>query len=56
MYTECLAEIVLSDTFSEDKEYELITTAKQTDVRYGDFEYSKEDLETMAKNFNDNIV
>lgn len=56
MYTECLSEIVLSDKFSEDKEYELITTAKQTDVRYGDFEYSKEDLETMAKNFNDNIV
>lgn len=51
------SEIVLSEEgFDENKEYELITTAKQTDHRYGDFEYSKEDLELMAKNFNDNIV
>lgn len=50
-------EIHLSDgNFSEDKQYELITTAKQTDHRYGDFEYSKTDLETMAQNFNENIV
>lgn len=40
----------------EEKEYELITTAKQTDSRYWDFTYSKDDLETMAKNFNENIV
>lgn len=55
---EVLSEIKLSEEeeFSEDKEYELITTAKQTDHRYGDFEYSKADLEKMAANFNDNIV
>jgi len=54
-YTSCFSEIELAE-FSEDKEYELITTAKQTDHRYGDFQYSKEQLETMAKNFNDNVV
>jgi len=31
---EIISEIILSDSFSEDKEYELITTAKQTDHRY----------------------
>ena len=42
---EILSEIVLSEEFSEDKKYELITTAKQTDHRYWDFEFSKSDLE-----------
>lgn len=51
-----ISEIKLSDEFSEDKEFELITTAKQTDHRYGDFEYTKADLEAMAKNFNENVV
>lgn len=31
---EIISEIALSDEFSENKEYELITTAKQTDHRY----------------------
>lgn len=53
---EIISEITLSEEFDENKEFELITTAKQTDHRYGDFEYSKADLETMAKNFNENIV
>lgn len=56
MYSEVMSEITLSDAFSEDKQYELITTAKQTDHRYGDFAYSKAELETMATNFNENIV
>lgn len=52
-----MSEISLSEgEFDENKEYELITTAKQTDARYGDFQYSKSDLETMASNFNDNVV
>lgn len=52
-----MSEITLSEgEFDENKEYELITTAKQTDHRYGDFQYSKADLETMAKNFNENVV
>lgn len=56
-YSESIiSEITLSEKFDENKEFELITTAKQTDHRYWDFEYSKEDLETMAKNFNENIV
>lgn len=53
---EILSEIFLWESFDENKQYELITTAKQTDHRYWDFNYSKEDLETMAKNFNENIV
>ncbi len=57
MYKETISEIRLSDNeFSEDKEYELITTAKQTDHRYWDFAYTKEDLEKMAANFNEDIV
>lgn len=57
MFDSCYSEIKLSEEgFDENKEYELITTAKQTDHRYGDFEYSKEDLELMASNFNDNVV
>lgn len=52
-----MSEISLSEgEFDENKEYEIITTAKQTDHRYGDFQYSKSDLETMAKNFNENIL
>lgn len=31
---DVISEIVLSEEFSEEKEYELITTAKQTDHRY----------------------
>lgn len=42
--------------FSEDKEYELISTAKQTDPRYGEFNFSKEQLEEMATHFNEDIV
>jgi len=53
--SEFFSEIDIQE-FSEDKQYELITTAKQTDGRYWDFSYSKDQLETMAKNFNDDIV
>ena len=39
-----------------DKQFELLTTAKQTDSRYWNFEFSKEDLQEMATNFNSNVV
>lgn len=42
--------------FKEGVDFELITTAKQTDPRYGNFRYKKEDLQEMADNFNDNVV
>lgn len=42
--------------FDPDAEFEIITTAKQTDPRYGDFQFKKADLEQMAKNFNDDVV
>lgn len=47
-------DIDLSE-LSEEVDYEILTTAKQTDSRYGDFSFSKEELEEMAKNFNDGI-
>ncbi len=39
-----------------NKQFELLTTAKQTDSRYWNFEFSKKDLQEMATNFNSNIV
>ena len=42
--------------FNDKKDFELITTAKQTDNRYGNFRYTKADLQEMADNFNNNIV
>jgi len=50
-------EIILAEW--EDvlnKQFELLTTAKQTDSRYWNFEFSKEDLLEMATNFNSDIV
>lgn len=43
-------------SFSEGAEYELISTAKQFDQRYGEFQFSQEDLQQMADNFNEDIV
>ncbi len=54
---ECFSEIILDEW--EDvlkKQFELLTTAKQTDSRYWNFEFSKKDLQEMATNFNSNIV
>lgn len=42
--------------YSEGQEVEILSTAKQTDVRYGDFSFSKNELEEMAKNFNEDVV
>lgn len=55
-------QLLLSEdgAIDEGKEYELINTAKQTDPRYdnedGFFQYSVEELQEMAKNFNDGIA
>ena len=38
------------------KPFELITTAKQADPYYGDFSYTKEELQEMADNFNSNVA
>lgn len=46
----------LGEDIDINKEFELITTAKQTDSRYGDFRYTKADLDEMAQNFNSDIV
>lgn len=52
--------IELSESMTDEQllnsEFELITTAKQTDPRYGDFRFSKKQLEEMATNFNQNVV
>jgi hypothetical protein len=51
-----LRHLIMLGEINENNEYELITTAKQTDSRYGDFRYTKADLEEMANNFNNEIV
>lgn len=54
---ECLSEIELVEWKDIlDEEFELLTTAKQTDPRYGNFEFSKKDLQEMATNFNNDVV
>ena len=53
--SEHFHEIELSE-FDENKQYELLTTAKQTDHRYGDFAFTREELEEMAMNFNEDVV
>lgn len=49
------AEVEFGQNFDPDRDFELITSDKQYDTRYGNFSYSKEDLENMAKNFNDGV-
>lgn len=44
---------LLSDgEFNPNAKFELLTTAKQTDPRYGVFNFSKKQLEELADNFN----
>jgi hypothetical protein len=49
-------KILLSEGFDPDAEFEILTTAKQTDSRYGEFQYSKSELEQVAENFNNEVV
>jgi len=52
-----LSEILLAEgQFSEDQEFELLSDAKQTDPRYGEFSFSKSDMEEMCKHFNEDLV
>ena len=51
-----ITEIHLGEKFDPNADFEILTTAKQTDSRYGDFKYTREDLELMANNFNEDIV
>jgi hypothetical protein len=41
--------------FDPNAEFEILTTDKQYDSRYGVFSYTKEQLDEMADNFNSNI-
>lgn len=43
------------NSLDENKDYELIHTGKNTDPRYGDFQFSKQDLDELANNFNTNV-
>lgn len=53
----CYTEIEkLSIDELEIKEFEFITTAKQANNFYWDFQYTKVNLQEMAKNFNENVV
>jgi len=41
--------------FDPNAEFEILTTDKQYDTRYGVFSYTKEQLDEMADNFNSNV-
>lgn len=49
-----LSKISLDDLL--EKEFEFITTANQTDWRYGDFSFDLKQIKEMVKNFNDNVL
>jgi len=49
------AKVESGKNFDPDATFELITTDKQYDTRYGNFSYSEKDLESMAKNFNSEV-
>lgn len=49
-------ETELSGKADLNREFELITTAKQYDWRYGEFEFKKKELEEMAENFNNDLL
>lgn len=49
-------EVLLGETFDPNAEFEILTTAKQVDSRYGEFQYSKAELQEMADNFNQEVV
>lgn len=52
-----LTQLFLGENgFDPDAEFEILTTAKQTDPRYGEFQYKKSELQEMARNFNDDVV
>jgi phage I-like protein len=48
-------QILSSEGFNPDAEFEILTSDKQYDTRYGSFMYSEKDLEEICKNFNDNV-
>lgn len=53
----CFTEVQFSEgEFNPDSEFEILTTAKQIDSRYGEFQYKRKELEQMAENFNNDIV
>ncbi len=49
------SNIQLSE-FNKDKPVELISSAKQADPYYGDFSYTKEELQEMADNHNSDVA
>jgi len=53
----CFTEVQFSEgSFDPNAEFEILTTAKHIDSRYGEFQYKQSDLEEMAKNFNEEVV
>lgn len=52
---EIFTAIELSE-FVEGKAYELIHSGMIYSEKYGEFEFTKEDLQTMADNFNSNVL
>lgn len=53
--TYTFSQFALSEGFDKDADFEFLHTGKNTDPRYGDFRFSKEELEEMANNFNTDV-
>lgn len=53
--TYTFSQFALSEGFDKDADFEFLHTGKNTDPRYGDFRFSKEELEEMANNFNSDV-
>lgn len=53
--TYTFSQFALAEEFNEDSAFELLHTGENTDPRYGDFRFSKDELEEMASNFNEGV-
>lgn len=53
--TYTFSQFALAEQFDPNADFELLHTGANTDTRYGEFKFSKDDLEGMAKNFNDGV-
>lgn len=54
-FSYLFSDLVVEGDITPDRYYELIHTGMNTDPRYGEFKFTKAQLEEMAKNFNEGI-
>ena len=54
-FSYLFSDLVVEGDITPDRYYELIHTGMNTDPRYGDFKFTRQQLEEMAKNFNEGV-